>query len=69
MTYRLESLVSRSVKGSDIKLGIDNLKTRENKLYQLLEHKKLPKEGYDDNFIDYAIETFSAMDSNSFSSN
>ena len=65
----LETLASRLVKSNYVKLGLDNIKSRENQLNGLLEHRKLPELGLDDQLITYFINTLSAMDSNNFHSN
>ena len=66
---RFETLASRLVKNNYVKLGLDNLKSRENQFNSLLEHRKLPELGLDDQLITYFINTLSAMDSNNFHSN
>ena len=68
-SYRFETIASRLVKNTYIKQGIDNLKTRENQLNSLLEHRKIPDYGFDDQLITFILDTLSAMDSNNFHSN
>ena len=66
---QFETLASSLVKSTYVKQGIQSLQTRQNKLLNLLTHKKLPKQGFDDNTIEFIVQELSIMDSNNFPAN
>lgn len=66
---KFEKNASKLVKGAYIKQGMENLRTRENLFNLLVEQRKIPMEGLNDNIITYFIDILSAMDSNNFHSN
>ena len=65
----MELLSSQFVKPAYAKQGVQNMRTRQNKLESLLRMKKLPKEGLGDSLIEYILQELSIMDSNNFPSN
>ncbi|GLV31937.1 Sec synthetase [Carabus blaptoides fortunei] len=52
-----------------IKQATDAAKSRENLIHQLIQHKKIPVEGWDEHTIEIFLNQLSAMDSNNFPSN
>lgn len=46
--------------------GIQNIRSRENLLNNLLLHQKLPEDGIDDQTIEFIVSQLSLMDSNNF---
>jgi O-phospho-L-seryl-tRNASec:L-selenocysteinyl-tRNA synthase len=64
-----ENLASTLVKSTYVKQGVQSLRTRHNKLLNLLTHKKIPKQGLDDATIEYVVQELSVMDSNNFPGN
>jgi hypothetical protein len=46
-----EISASKLVKGTYVKQGLQNMKTRQKKLNVLLEQRKIPKQGLDDSLI------------------
>ena len=64
-----ETIASTLVKGTYVKQGVQSLRTRHNKLLNLLTHRKIPKEGIDDSTIEYMVQELSVMDSNNFPGN
>lgn len=65
----IEVLASQFVKAAYAKQGVQNMRTRQNKLESLLKMKKLPKIGFSDSLIEYTLQELSIMDSNNFPSN
>lgn len=61
----LEGMVKKSYVGQ----GLQNEKARQNQLQILLNQKKLPAHGWNDQAIEMAIHELSIMDSNNFMSN
>ena len=62
-------IASKLVPTTYVKQGIQNLSSKKHQLNILLEQKKIPKQGYDDNLIEFIVHEFSSMDSNNFLSN
>lgn len=61
----LEGLIPRTY----LQQGIQNIRSRDSKIQQLLQHKKLPKDGWEDDLIEYFIDKMASMDSNNFGEN
>lgn len=64
-----ESQLQKLVKKSYVNQGLQNEQARKNLVKVLLNHEKLPKEGWNDQAIEMTIQEFSIMDSNNFMSN
>ena len=62
---QLESLVKKSY----VNQGLQNERARQNMLQILLNQKKMPVTGWNDQCIELAIHELSIMDSNNFASN
>ncbi|KAL4231703.1 hypothetical protein ACF0H5_009279 [Mactra antiquata] len=52
-----------------VKQGVQACQMRQNKIRTLIQHKKLPDEGWDDQTIEMLLQELSTMDSNNFPSN
>jgi O-phospho-L-seryl-tRNASec:L-selenocysteinyl-tRNA synthase len=65
----LEAVCAALVKREYVHQGLQSLSGRNNRVRQLIEHKKLPKTGWDDFAIEQLLLDLSAMDSNNFASN
>ena len=50
-----ESLTTQYVKATYVKQGIQSMKTRQNKLENLLRVKKIPKSGFSDSLIEFIL--------------
>ncbi len=61
----LEKMVPRTY----VQQGLQNIKSHQNKVRDLLKKQKIPSTGWDDQNIELMIHEFSMMDSNNFSSN
>jgi O-phospho-L-seryl-tRNASec:L-selenocysteinyl-tRNA synthase len=66
---KIEALCSKYVKNTYIHQGRQNISHRNHILHHLLEQHKLPKDGLDDNTIEFILHELSTMDSNNFYSN
>jgi O-phospho-L-seryl-tRNASec:L-selenocysteinyl-tRNA synthase len=64
-----DKLLEGMVKKSYVNQGLQNEKARQNQLQILLNQKKLPVAGWNDQAIELAIHELSIMDSNNFTSN
>lgn len=67
--HDLEPLFSKLVKANYVAQGLQNCDARELLLRNLLTHRKLPKDGLNDQIIEYIVNQLSFMDSNNFISN
>ncbi|XP_055901382.1 O-phosphoseryl-tRNA(Sec) selenium transferase-like [Biomphalaria glabrata] len=62
-------LCSKLISHSYVKQGTQARVSHENKIKQLLQHRKLPEEGWDDQTIELLLQELSIMDSNNFPGN
>jgi O-phospho-L-seryl-tRNASec:L-selenocysteinyl-tRNA synthase len=62
-----EKYISNIIPKTYCQQGLQSIRNRDNLFEILLHHQKLPKEGYDEQTIEYFIQRFSLMDSNNFS--
>lgn len=59
-------LLSRFIPKTYAQQGLQSLQSRDNAVRLLLEQRKLPKTGWDDDTIQYFLQQLSQMDSNNF---
>lgn len=64
-----ETLTSHIVKATYARQGVQNMRTRQKQLDNLLQQKRIPKSGYGDSVIEYIVRELSIMDSNNFQTN
>ncbi len=65
----LEEEACRLVKATYVSQGLNSLRSRGNRLKELLHHRKLPMEGFDEAMVEFVLSELAMMDSNNFSSN
>lgn len=66
---KLESAASTIIKPTYVKQGLQGISSRQRMLSSLLSERRLPKKGWDDLMIEYALNEFAMMDSNNYPAN
>jgi O-phospho-L-seryl-tRNASec:L-selenocysteinyl-tRNA synthase len=61
-----EESTGRLIKKEYVAKGIENLSSRENKIRTLLEQRRLPRNGFDEEVIEHIVRTLSSLDTNNF---
>ncbi|GAB6019326.1 hypothetical protein CHUAL_000920 [Chamberlinius hualienensis] len=69
MNEKSVELASKLISNTYVQQGIQSIHSRENAIRQLIEHRKLPEEGWDTPSIEYLLQILSMMDSNNFPGN
>ncbi|XP_033646029.1 O-phosphoseryl-tRNA(Sec) selenium transferase-like [Asterias rubens] len=69
MNPDIYSLCERLIPATYVQQGCEARRAHENKIRNLLEHRKWPDEGWEDSTIELLLQELSMMDSNNFTAN
>ncbi|XP_038075876.1 O-phosphoseryl-tRNA(Sec) selenium transferase-like [Patiria miniata] len=69
MNPDIHALCERLIPATYVQQGREARRAHENKIRNLLEHRKWPEEGWDDATIELLLQELSVMDSNNFTAN